>query len=365
MFKDSKIAAGAETKNRAVIIAIDAMGGDKAPEAVIAGANIIAEDSASFPNLHLKIHGHKQKIEGLVQKFPKLVEISDIIHCEQAIPANEKAGSAIRNFRQSSMYLAVQSVKEKQSHAVVSAGNTAALMAISTITLRTLNEIHRPAIITLLPSIKGKIAVVDLGANTECDANNLYQFAVMGHAFAKIILGLESPKIGLLNIGSEETKGKDSVRLAKAMIQDSAIAKDFYGYIEGNDLALGTVDVAVTDGFTGNAILKVIGGYGGVYKHLIKEAISSSVISKIKYLFFRSEFKKISNSLDSRYYNGAMLIGLNGIVVKSHGSMDEIGIANAIKVAYNLSKFDINMQIKEELHSVGEESVPESAECAE
>ena len=339
-------------KEEAIIIAIDAMGGDKAPESVIAGVNIIVTDQALFPNLRLKIYGHVHKIGALLQKFPKLKEISQIIHSEQEIPANEKAASAIRNYRQSSMYLAVHSLKEGEAHAVVSAGNTAALMSISTLTLRTLHKIHRPAIITVLPSMKGKIAVIDLGANIECNANNLYQFAVMGHAFAKIILGLEHPKVGLLNIGSEETKGKDSIKLAKAMIQESALVRDFYGYIEGNDLAWGTVDVAVTDGFTGNAILKVIGGYGGVYKHLIKQAISSSFISKVKYLFFRREFKQISNALDSRYYNGAMLIGLDGIVVKSHGSMDEIGIANAIKVAYNLAKFNINKQIKDELTPV-------------
>lgn len=340
--------AKAGKKDSQVIIALDAMGGDKAPNAVIEGANLIAQDG-HYSNLKLKIYGNRNQIDSLIHKFPKLKEISSIIHAEQAIPADEKAASAIRNYKQSSMYLAIHSLKEKESDAVVSAGNTVALMSISTLTLRTLPGIHRPAIITVLPSMKGKIAVIDLGANIECNAENLFQFAVMGQAFAKIILGIQSPKIGLLNIGSEENKGKDSIKLAQSLIQSSALAKDFYGYIEGNDIAFGTVDVAVTDGFTGNAILKVIGGYGAVYKNLIKEAISSSIISKLKYLLLRKEFKRVANSLDSRYYNGAMLIGLNGVVVKSHGSMDEIGIANAIKVAYNLSKFNVNKQIEDEL----------------
>lgn len=347
MFKGKKLTD--HVSNSGVIIAIDAMGGDKAPSAVLNGANIVAEHSRLYPDLKLKIYGNRNKIDKLVQSLPKLKNIASIIHCEQEIPPHEKAASAIRNYKDSSMYLAVYSVKDKQAHAVVSAGNTVALMAISTLTLRTLPGIHRPAIITLLPSMKGKIAVMDLGANVECDADNLYQFAVMGHAFAKIILGIEEPKIGLLNIGSEENKGKDSIKLAKSMIQSSPIAKNFHGYIEGNDIAYGTVDVAVTDGFTGNAILKVIGGYGAVYKNLIKEAVSRSIISKLKALLMTREFKTVSKSLDSRYYNGAMFIGLNGIVVKSHGSMDEIGIANAIKVAYNLARFNINKQIEAEL----------------
>ena len=251
------------------------------------------------------------------------------------------------------MSLAIHSVKEKQAHAAVSAGNTVALMAISTLTLKTLHQIHRPAIVTILPSATGKITVLDLGANTICDANNLYQFAIMGHAFAKILLNIPSPTIGLLNIGEEESKGIDSIKLAKTMIQQSALAKNFHGYIEGNDIALGTVDVAVTDGFTGNVLLKSIAGYAKLYKILIKKAITQNLISKLKYKFlFQNEFKNMSNSLDNRYYNGAMLVGLNGIIIKSHGSMDEVGIANSIKIAYNLAKFNINEEIVEELNTI-------------
>ena len=339
-----------------IVIALDAMGGDNAPHATIAGAGLIAEDKKNFPNIFLKIYGNKNKIEELIQNYPSLNGCSELIHCEQAIPADEKVASAIRNYKNSSMFLAVNSVKEKQSHAVVSAGNTVALMAISTLSLRTLNQIHRPAIITLLPSLKGKVTVLDLGANTLCNADNLYQFAIMGHAFAKIILNIPSPKIGLLNIGEEDSKGIDSIKLAKSMIQDSLLSENFYGYVEGNDIGLGTVDVVVTDGFTGNALLKAIGGYAKVFKSLIKETITNSLMSKLKYKFlFQKEFKNMSDSLDNRYYNGAMLIGLNGIVVKSHGSMDEVGIANSIKVAYNLAKFDINKEITEELQTIQSE----------
>jgi glycerol-3-phosphate acyltransferase PlsX len=336
-----------------IIIALDAMGGDNAPHAAIVGANLIAKDKENFPNVFFKIYGNQKQIASLIDTQTELKECSELIHCEQTIPANEKASGAIRSYKDSSMFRAIGSIKEETSHAMISAGNTTALMAISTLTLRTLNQIHRPAIVTLMPTLKGKITVLDLGANTSCNAENLYQFAIMGQAFAKIIFNIPSPTIGLLNIGTEDSKGLDSIKLAKTMIEQSPIAKNFYGYIEGNDIALGTVDVAVTDGFTGNALLKAIAGYGKVYKTLIKKTITQSLLSKIKYkLFFQSEFQSMSNALDNRYYNGAMLIGLNGIVVKSHGSMDEIGLANSIKVAYNLAKSDINKEITEELNAI-------------
>jgi glycerol-3-phosphate acyltransferase PlsX len=336
-----------------IVVSVDAMGGDHAPESVIAGANLIAQDTASFPNIHIKLYGDHDRISKLIKELPKLRATSTIVHAEQSIPADEKVASAMRNYKNSSMYLSLQSIKDGSAHAVVSAGNTGALMAISIITLRTLHNIHRPAIVAVMPSMTGKVVVLDLGANTECDANNLYQFAVMGRAFAKAILDIQSPQVGLLNIGSEESKGSDSIKLAKAMIQQSSIGKDFYGYIEGNDIALGTIDVAVTDGFTGNALLKAVGGYGAVYKDLIKRLVAQSWISKLKYvLFLKNELKKISSALDNRYYNGAMLVGINGIVVKSHGSMDAVGIANAIKVAYNLARFDINKHIDDALKPV-------------
>ena len=336
-----------------IIIALDAMGGDNAPDAVIKGANLVTQNKKQFPDIFLRIYGNKRIVKRLMENYPDLLDKSELVHCEESIPANETISSVIRNYKDSSMRLAIYSVKEKQAHAIVSAGNTGALMAISKLTLKTLPQIHRPAIVGILPSATGKITMLDLGANTICNADYLYQFAIMGHAFAKILLNIPTPKIGLLNIGAEESKGMDSIKLAKNMIQNSFLAKNFHGYIEGNDIALGTVDVAVTDGFTGNALLKSIGGYGKLYKALIKQAITKNLISKLKYkLLFEGEFSKMSTALDNRYYNGAMLIGLNGVVVKSHGSMDEIGIANAIKSAYKLAKFNINDEIIEELKTL-------------
>lgn len=344
-------------KNKVVVIALDAMGGDNAPESVIGGASLIAEDKAKFPDIFFNIYGNKNKIQKLLDSYPDLKASSQIIHCEQVIPADEKVSGAIRNYKDSSMSLAINAVKDKQAHAMVSAGNTAALMAISTLTLRTLDKIHRPAIVTTLPTLNGKVTMLDLGANAACNAENLYQFAIMGQAFAKIILNIDSPKIGLVNIGAEETKGVDSIKLAKTMIEASPIAKNFYGYVEGNDIANGVVDVVVADGFTGNVVLKAIAGYAKVYKSIIEKTITKSLFRKLKYkFFFQNEFKEMAQGLDNRHYNGAMLIGLNGVIVKSHGHMDEVGLASAIKVAYSLSKFDVNKEILEELQAMQPET---------
>jgi len=330
-----------------IIIALDAMGGDHAPDAVIKGANLIAINSKH--DIYFKIYGNKEKIIPLLNQYPNLINTSELIHTDQVVDNNEIPSNAIRNCKKSSMQLAINSVKDKESHAVVSAGNTGALMAMSTITLRTLPQIHRPAIIAFLPTTKGRVAILDLGANVESDANNLYQFAIMGDAFAKILLHKNKPKIGLLNIGSEESKGKDSIKLANTLLQNTEVPINFHGYIEGNQIASGDVDVVVTDGFTGNVTLKSIEGYAKVFIHFTKKSFSSSMLSKFHYLISKSTLKKLSESLDNRLYNGAMLIGLNGIIVKSHGSMDEVGIANAIKTAYELAKFRVNEKIAEEL----------------
>lgn len=338
-----------EKQDNTVTIALDAMGGDHAPDEVIRGAGIIAENS-DYENLRFKIYGDAAKINPLLASLPKLVEKSELIHTSQVVGPEEKPSSAIRNFKDSSMQVAINSLKENKADAVVSAGNTGALMAMSIITLRTLPQIHRPAIVTLIPTMTGKLVMLDLGANIECDATNLYQFAIMGEVFARIVLGKKEPSIGLLNIGSEEMKGKDSIKLAYTMLKNTTLPINFHGYVEGNNIADGSVDVIVADGFTGNVVLKSIQGYAKVYKHLAKQAfMNSSWFAKLQFLFAKAAFKKIAASLDPRHYNGAMLIGLNGIVVKSHGSMDKIGIANAIKVAYSLASSKINDQIAEEV----------------
>jgi glycerol-3-phosphate acyltransferase PlsX len=332
-----------------ITIAIDAMGGDKAPESVIRGAELFLntyEDRSAY----FRIYGNRNDINHLVNDCPKLKDHSELFHTESVVSPDEKPSAALRSGRKSSMQLAINSVKDKTAHCCVSAGNTGALMAMSKVTLRQIPGIHRPAICAIFPTMKNKqIAMLDLGANVECDATNLYQFAIMGEAFAKVVLKNRAPKIGVLNIGSEDMKGKDSVKLAHKMLNETNLPLDYRGYVEGNEILQGNVDVIVTDGFSGNIALKSIEGSVKLFSKIMKDGFTSSFVAMIGYLFAKKSLKKTKSKLDPRYFNGAMFVGLKGIVVKSHGSMDDVGIANAIKVAYDLAQSKIQEQIAEEL----------------
>jgi glycerol-3-phosphate acyltransferase PlsX len=327
------------------------MGGDDAPDFVIDGAEIVA---SSNQNVHFQFYGNSDIITPILQNCIALQGRYDLIHTDQFISPDEKPSIALRKGIKSSMRLAINSVHDKSSDAVISAGNTGALMAISKIVLKPLAEIDRPAIVTFIPNQKRKATVMlDMGANIECDSDVLYQFALMGYAFAKAVLKIENPTIGLLNVGSEDLKGSDAVRAAAAMIKDSELAGAFYGYVEGNDICKGTVDVVVTDGFCGNITLKAIEGTAKMISSALKEGLSSSFLAKVGYLLASVSLGKVFKQFDPRLYNGAMLIGLNGIVVKSHGSTDKIGFANAIRVAMSLVEDKINDKIIQEVRSSG------------
>ena len=228
------------------------------------------------------------------------------------------------------MRLAIDAVKDGQASAAISAGNTGALMALAKFALKTLPGIERPAIATLMPTRRSEAVVLDLGANTECDAANLVQFAVMGEVFARAVLGFAKPTVGLLNIGTEEVKGHDTLREAAALLRASELPIEFRGFVEGSDLTSGKVDVVVTDGFTGNVALKVAEGTVALYSQCLREAFKSSLMAKLGYYLARPALQLARQRLDPRRYNGAMFLGLNGIVVKSHGGTDALGFANAI-----------------------------------
>lgn len=334
-----------------ITIAIDCMGGDKAPNMVIKGAGKVADKNK---NVNFLFYGDEKLINPLVKKQSALKNRNKIIHTDQAISNDDKPSIALRRGTNSSMRLAIDSVKDEESDAVVSAGNTGALMAISKVILRPLAAIDRPAIVTFIPNIKHTATVMlDMGANIDCDSDVLYQFAVMGHAFAKTVLKIDNPKIGLLNVGSEELKGSDAVRNAANLIKESDIAESFHGYVEGDDICKGTVDVVVTDGFCGNITLKAIEGTAKMVSGILKDGLSGSIFAKIGYLLARRSLKKVFKEIDPRLYNGAMLVGLNGIVVKSHGGTDGIGFANAIEVAISLVEDKINDTIIKEVQSSG------------
>jgi glycerol-3-phosphate acyltransferase PlsX len=329
-------------------IALDAMGGDNAPLSVLSGA---AKFASTNSDVNFILFGDETKLLPLINNYKILKNRYQIIHCEKEIQSDDKPSSALRRGRDSSMWQAIEALQQQQAKAVVSSGNTGALMAIAKIVLRSLPEIHRPAIVGIVPTIKSKLVMLDLGANAECSAENLFQFAIMGDAFAKIMLGIDNPKIGLLNIGSEDIKGNDVVRLASTLLKESETPINFIGYIEGNDIAEGTADVVVTSGFSGNIALKTAEGTAKFCKELLKTAFKSSLLARLGYLLASCAIKSSFKKFDHRLYNGAMFLGLNGIVVKSHGSADDIAFANAISVAYELARQDINDKIIKEMES--------------
>jgi glycerol-3-phosphate acyltransferase PlsX len=323
------------------------MGGDRAPQVVVEGADIVA---ASNSDVYFLMFGNENKIKPILSHCRHLKDRYKIIHTEEFVSSDEKPSVALRRGTKSSMRLAIDSVKEGESDVAVSAGNTGALMAIAKVVLRPLPSIDRPAIVTSIPNQKKRGTVMlDMGANIDCDAHILYQFAAMGHAFARVMLKIENPTIGILNVGSEELKGHDEIKSAAALIRESHLKDCFHGYVEGDDIMKGTVDVVVTDGFSGNITLKAIEGAVKLVSGIVKEAFTYSLWSKLGYLFASHSITKVTKSVDPRMHNGAMLVGLNGVVVKSHGSTDRIGFANAIKVAISLVENKINERIMEEV----------------
>ena len=339
---------------RNITIALDAMGGDRAPDIVINGAALAGK---RYPEATFLIFGDRSRIDPLLDEHPKLQAVSNVVHTEEFVSGDDKPSIAIRQGRKSSMQLAINAVKEGEAQCVVSAGNTGALMAMSKLTLRMLPGIDRPAICALCPTQKGQSAMLDLGANIECNANNLLQFGVLGAAYVKSLLGIKIPTVGLLNVGEEEIKGGDVVKRAAVLFRDSDFPFDFRGFVEGDDVGAGTVDVFVIDGFTGNLMLKAIEGTVQLYTEYLREAFKSSGGSKLVGLLARNAFKRLKARIDPRIYNGATFLGLNGIVVKSHGSTDDFGFSNAIGVSVDMVKNGLNDIITEELDGYAERKV--------
>ena len=325
---------------REIIIAIDAMGGDLGPIAVINGA---FQASKKIPKIKFIFFGNKIEIAPLLKK-KKILNISEIVHTHQIITNDIKPIDALRKFRKSSMFKATESVKLGVSNAIVSGGNTGALMVISTVLMKTINGINRPAIASMFPTKKSETLMLDLGANIDCDVKNILDFAIMGKIFSKTVLGIKKPKIGLLNVGSEILKGNKIVQLAaKRLAKEKNI--NFYGFIEGNDIPMGIVDVVVTDGFTGNIALKTAEGISELYTDYLKKTFNDNLYSKLAFIISLPILKTLWNRVSPGKYNGAMFLGLNGIVVKSHGRSDADGFANAISVAYDLCINNFNEKI--------------------
>ena len=313
------------------------MGGDNAPQVVVKGANIARQ---RHPNAEFILFGREEKIRPILSRMTRLDGVSRIVHTDDVVRSDEKPSVALRSGRNSSMRLAINAVREGDADGVVSAGNTGALMAMSKFVLKTLPGINRPAISSYLPTMKGETVMLDLGANIFCDAGNLVDFALLGTAFSRTVLGISEPSYGLLNVGSEEMKGHEALHEASALLREAPFPGKFVGFIEGDDIAKGTVDVVVTDGFTGNVALKTAEGTAKLINEFVRRTFKSSVMAGLGYLLARPALNKLRLRIDPRRYNGAVFLGLNGIAVKSHGGTDALGFANAIGVAIDLRQHD-------------------------
>jgi phosphate acyltransferase len=341
-------------------IAIDAMGGDTGPAVMVAGA---ARARQRRQDLSFLLFGDKAAIQAELERHDGLSGACKVVHCDDVISGSEKPSQAIRRAKTSSMGKAIAAVKSGDAQAAVSGGNTGALMAMAKLALRTMPGIDRPALAALLPTLgENDLVMLDLGANTECDSQNLIQFAVMGAAYARVVLDLDQPRVQLLNIGTEELKGTGELKEAAAILREATdLGMRFDGFIEGDKISRGEADVVVTDGFSGNIALKSVEGTARFVTDLLRRAFTSSVRSKIGFLISRPATELLRHHLDPNNHNGAVFLGLNGLVVKSHGSATEKGVANAIRVAARMVRQDLTRKITEDLARMSARSEPVAA----
>lgn len=317
-----------------ITIAIDAMGGDHGPKVILRGAE---KALIRHGNIHYKIFGKSEIIEPILQKKSKLKQNSTLIDCDIAIAMDEQPSQALRRGRKnSSMWKAIESVKLGEADAVLSAGNTGALMAMAKVCLKMIEGINRPALATTWPNLKGESVVLDVGAGIGADAEQLFAFALMGCQMSRILYGRDKPKVGLLNVGVEEMKGLEEIKKAGNILKDSKLSTMQYGgFAEGSDFGKGKFDVIVCEGFSGNIALKTAEGTAIQIGTYLKNALSRTLLSRIGAIFAASAFSHLREKMDTSKLNGAVFLGVNGVVVKSHGSANINGVAAAISVAYN------------------------------
>ena len=336
-------------------IAVDAMGGDEGLAVMLAG---VARARRRFEGMEFILVGDETAIREGLKTHPNLTAHSEIVHAPDTIGSSERPSQAIRRARTTSMGVTIDMVKQGRAGAAVSSGNTGALMAMAKLALRTMPGIDRPALAALLPTLgDNDVCVLDLGANTECDARNLVQFAVMGAAYARTAMELAEPRVALLNIGTEDQKGTDTIRDAAAVLRAAThLPLDFRGFVEGDRLSRGEVDVIACDGFSGNIALKTAEGTARFVADLLKRAFRSSTRSKIGFLISKPATDLLRHHLDPNNHNGAVFLGLNGLVVKSHGGATELGVATAIGAAAKMVRDDLTRRITEDLGNIRAEA---------
>ncbi|WP_082384984.1 phosphate acyltransferase PlsX [Brevundimonas sp. AAP58] len=322
------------------VISLDAMGGDHGPPVVVAGVRDYIRRHGG-EGVRFLLHGDEAAIVAELARHTLTAEVCDIRHTDKVVAMDEKPAQAMRRGKGSSLWNAIEAVKMGEAGAAVSAGNTGALMAISKLILRmSAQGLERPAIVASWPTLRGVTAVLDVGANVESDAEQLVEFAIMGEAFMTAVHNIARPSIGVLNVGSEDMKGHESVREASRILREGGLGLAYHGFVEGDDIAKGTVDVVVTDGFTGNIALKTAEGVARFISALLREALTSSLRAKAGAVIAMPALKAMAQKIDPSAINGGPLLGLNGIVVKSHGGADAKGFGNAIRVAVELARSD-------------------------
>ena len=344
-------------------IALDAMGGDLGPEVVIPGAAIAM---VRHPGLKFILFGDEAKMKPWLDKNSKLANVAQIRHADISVAMDEKPSQALRRGRnKSGMWLAIDSVHKGEANAVVSAGNTGALMAMSRFILRTLPGIERPAIAAIWPTTRGESVVLDVGATVGADSRQLLEFAIMGEAMASCLFGIENPSVGLLNIGVEEVKGNEDVKEAGRLLRELKLPLHYAGFVEGDDIGKGKVDVVVTEGFTGNVAMKAAEGTAKQFTTFLKTALNSTILTRLGALLASGAFNALRERLDPRKHNGGVFLGLNGVVVKSHGGTDALGFATAIDVALDMVKNGLVAKIAADVEAVNSLLTQQQAQAAE
>jgi phosphate acyltransferase len=338
-----------------VRIALDAMGGDHGPSVVVPGAEV---SLIRHPDIEFVLFGDRAVMEPLVGAHPRLAAAARLVHTDVAVKMDDKPSRALRYGRwKSSMWLAIDAVKRGEADVVVSAGNTGALMAMAKFNLKTKAGIERPAIAALWPTLKGESIVLDVGASIGADAQHLVDLAAMGSAMARVLFDLDRPTVGLLNIGVEEVKGLEEVREAGQILRERPLPNlDYVGFVEGDDIGKGTVDVVVTEGFAGNIALKAAEGTARQIAQYLKNAMGRTWRAKLGYLLAREAFRTLADKMDPRKVNGGVFLGLNGIVIKSHGGTDVEGFAAAIDIGYDMVRYELLAKIGQTLQRDGRKS---------
>ena len=344
-----------------VTISLDAMGGDHGPSVVIPGAAIALERR---PDTRFVIYGDEKLVLPLLDQHPRLKAVTTFHHTDVSVKMDDKPSQALRSGRyKSSMWKSIEACKTGEAHVTVSAGNTGALMAMSKFCLRLMARIERPAIAAIWPTIRGESVVLDVGATIGADAAHLFDMAIMGAAMARIVFDIDRPTVGLLNVGVEEIKGVEAVKEAGKMLREANLPNlDYRGFVEGDDLGKGTVDVVVTEGFTGNIALKTAEGTAKQIAEYLRAAMSRSLLSKLGYLLATGAFSALKEKMDPRKVNGGVFLGLDGVVIKSHGGTDAIGFASAVELGYEMARYELLTKVREMIDACPVPVVPPSGE---